>query len=277
MKTSMKTAVIQMEATSDKARNIQRAVSLVRQAIRDGAEFILLPEVFVYRGDVRRGEALRGIVEKIPGESTAPLMALAKKHKACILAGSIYEKAKEASKAYNTSVFINDQGVIQAVYRKIHLFEAIIRKRRIRESDQFIAGKRAVMTQAKGFKVGLSVCYDLRFPELYRGYARGGAEVLCVPSAFTRQTGQAHWEVLLRARAIENLCYVLAPNQTGKDARGIFCYGTSMIIDPWGKVLVRASADREEILYAYLDKGEVGSRRQQLPFAAGKEKRHAQN
>ncbi len=262
MKT-LKTAVIQLRATDNKAENIERAVFLVQQAIRRQAEFILLPEIFVFRGRWT-GLDIEEIAEEIPGASITPLMALARRHKVFILAGSIFEKSKTAKKVYNTSVLINNRGDIVCKYRKRHLFDANVGGKRIREFDQFVAGTKSAMARIKGFAAGLSICFDLRFPELYREYAFLGVQVLCVPSAFTHQTGKAHWEILLRARAVENLCYVLAPNQTGKDSRGIRCYGHSMIVDPWGKILARASADKEEIIFANLDRKTLKRRRSSL-------------
>ncbi|MBI5416109.1 MAG: carbon-nitrogen hydrolase family protein [Candidatus Omnitrophica bacterium] len=261
----MKTAVIQMNAGGDKSRNVRRAGELVRRAISAGARFILLPEVFVFRGRMSRPGCLSRIVEVVPGESLKPLMALARKHKIFILAGSIYEKAARIDKAYNTSVFIDDRGAIRAKYRKIHLFEAVLGKKRIKESDYLVAGNRAVVASVGGFRVGLSVCYDVRFPELYREYARRGVHAICVPSAFAYETGKAHWEVLLRARAIENCCYVLAPNQIGLSGNGVRCYGHSMIIGPWGDVLAEASGGREEIIYAQLNLNDTKAVRQKLP------------
>ena len=120
----------------------------------------------------------------------------------------------------------------------------------------FSAGKNTALAKVEGMKTGLSICFDLRYPEMYRKYFLKGAEVLCVPSSFTRTTGRAHWEILLRARAIENKCYVLAPNQAGKNGQGVTCYGNSMIVDPWGRILARASNNKEEIIYADISKEE---------------------
>jgi deaminated glutathione amidase len=250
----MKTAVIQFNATADKKKNIQRALYLVRRAIAGGAEFILLPEAFNVRGkaDSRRG--YHDVAENVPGMSLKPFMAEALRSKVHILAGSICEKIPNDKKAYNTSVLINAQGAIVARYRKIHLFDAVIGKKKTNESKMFCPGGKNVLAKIGPWKIGLSICFDLRFPEQYRTYARQGAHILCVPSAFTKMTGQAHWEILLRARAIENQCYVLAPNQIGKDGKGIPSYGNSMIIDPWGTVLSRASGDKEEIIFARLDR-----------------------
>lgn len=261
----MKTAVVQVNAGDDKSRNVQRAIELVCRAIGTGARFILLPEVFVFRGGAGRPGCLSRIAEVVPGESLKPLMALARRHGVFILAGSLYERAGESGRAYNTSVLIDSRGKIRAKYRKIHLFEAALGKKRIKESDYLVSGNRTVVVPVEKFKVGLSVCYDVRFPEMYRGYARRGVHVICVPSAFTYETGKAHWEVLLRARAIENCCYVLAPNQIGLSGQGVRCYGHSMIVGPWGDVLAEASGDREEIIYANLNMSRIVAKRRALP------------
>jgi len=193
------------------------------------------------------------------------LIAVAKKHKVTILAGSICEHIPGKNKVYNTSVLIDARGVVAAKYRKNHLFDALVGGTNIKESQHFCAGRRMAAARVGSWTVGLTICYDLRFPELYQKYRKAGAHALCVPSAFTKITGQAHWETLLRARAIENLCYVLAPNQIGKDGRGIANYGNSMIVDPWGKVLARASGDKEEIIFADLDQKTLKDRRRTLP------------
>jgi len=260
----VKAAVIQFHSSENKKYNIQKAVRFVCEALQNKAQFVVLPEVFHYRG-AKSWEEMRGVAEKIPGESTLPFMDLARRHKAFILCGSIYEKIPATPKVYNTSVLINPRGKAAALYRKMHLFDAVIGGLAIRESEVFRAGQRPVMSRVQEFNVGLSICYDLRFPELYQTYSRNGAHVVCVPSCFTKMTGQAHWEVLLKARAIENLCYVLAPNQTGKDARGILCFGHSMIVDPWGKVLAAASRDKEEVIYAHLHLATIEQKRKILP------------
>lgn len=261
----MKVAVIQLGAGANKADNISLAQDMVLKAIRAKVKFVLLPEMFHYRGLVRNQRDIVGVSENLPGPSIKPLMALAAKHKVCILAGSIYEKAKNSKKAYNTSVLINSAGRIQACYRKKKLFKARIENNSVDEGVRFLAGKRKTLTSVGRFITGLSICYDLRFSEIYREYAAAGAEILCVPSAFTYQTGRAHWETLLRARAIETGCYVLAPNQCGKDAQGIRYYGNSMIVDPWGKVLARASTEKKEILFAHVSKDAIKEFQKVLP------------
>ena len=260
----MKTALVQLSAGSNKKENIAKAVSLVEQCIRKGAEFVLLPEAFSFRGNLK--EFLPSVAETIPGESTAPLMALAKKYNVFILAGSIYEKIKGSAKAYNSSVLINDRGDAAAVYRKTHLFELNLPAKKINESDYLMAGEKAVVAQVQAFKAGFSICYDLRFPELYRDYFKKNTEILCAPSAFTFETGKAHWQTLLKARAIENLSYVLAPNQCGGEGQIIPCYGHSMIVGPWGEILAEASEDKEEIIFADLRKEQIEEKRRILPL-----------
>ena len=261
----MKTAVIQMNSSGDKCRNLEKALSFVHAAVGRKARFILLPEVFNCRGGVRTKQDLQMISEKIPGESLRPFLDVARASKVFILAGSIYEKIPQSEKVYNTSVLISSEGKVIAKYRKIHLFDAILKKKTIRESDSFLAGKKMVIRRVEEFNVGMSICYDLRFPELYRACARLQAHVFCIPSAFTKITGQVHWEVLLKARAIENLCYVLAPNQTGSDARGIEAFGHSLIVSPWGEILAQAGANKEEIIFAELFLAEIQKARRILP------------
>lgn len=263
----MKVALIQLNAGDDKKRNLDRALRLTLEAIRRKAEFILLPEVFNYRGKSHLKKGYKPVAEYIPGPSTIPFMIFAKAHRVFILAGSIYERVKRQSKVYNTSVLINDKGKIIAKYRKIHLFKAALSKKNIDESKCLLAGKALKIEWVKDFKVGLSICYDLRFPELFRRYQKAGVDVICIPSSFTKTTGQAHWEVLLRARAIENLCYILAPNQFGKTPNGVETYGNSLIVDPWGKILARAPLNKTEILYAAIDIERLKGARRRLPAA----------
>lgn len=262
----MKIAVIQLNATANKRENIQKALFFVKKAALARAEFILLPEVFIYRGKLD-DETRTKVAESIPGETTTLFCDLAKRYSIHILMGSIYEKSKNSKKLYNTTILINGKGRIIAKYQKMNLFEAIIRDKKVKESEQFLKGKKPVITKVGKFTVGLSICFDLRFCELFKEYYNRGAHVLCIPSAFTKVTGQAHWETLLRARAIENLSYVLAPNQFGRDGRGIEYYGHSMIIDPWGRILRKASAKKEEIIYATLDIEEIKRKRKILSIS----------
>ena len=260
----MKIALIQFNASGDKKKNLSRAKEFVVQAIGQKAQWILLPEIFNFRGDLRNKETLQHNRETIPGSTSNDFLKLAQKQNVNILLGSILEKA-QGHKVYNSSIAINGQDGSITKYRKIHLFEAILGDKIIRESDCMAKGGQTQMVMVGEFKVGLSVCYDLRFPALYQEYAKKGATVLTVPSCFTKITGQAHWETLLRARAIENLCYVLAPNQVGMDARGVEAFGHSMVVDPWGKIVACGSADQEEIIYADISPERIKEARGKLP------------
>jgi deaminated glutathione amidase len=261
----MKIALVQLNSGPDKRDNLRRAFSLVQKAIGRKAQWVLLPEVFNYRGDLTHPENFKAAAESLDGESISMLRGMARKAGVFILAGSLVEQAPSKTKAYNTSVLIDRRGKVTAVYRKIHLFGAQIGKTALRESRVFLAGKKPVMARVGDFRVGLSVCYDLRFPNLYQSYRRSGADVLTVPAAFTAFTGQAHWEVLLRARAIENQCYVLAPNQVGRDSRGIATHGHSMVVSPWGEVLAKGSPEKEEVVFADIFLSEIEKSQKILP------------
>lgn len=261
----MKAAVIQFRSGLDKKENIHKALALAQQAVARKAKLVCLPELYHYRGNARAKDFRRVISEEIPGESTRPWMALARRTKTFILAGSIYEKDREG-RIFNTAVFIDDTGRIQVQYRKIHLFDAVVGDRTFCESKNFSPGEKPAIARAGGFKIGLAVCFDLRFPEMFGSYSKKGCQVLAVPSCFTRKTGQAHWEILLRSRAIENQCYVLAPNQWGTDQKGTRAYGHSMIIGPQGEILAHAQENRDQAIYADLKMDVLLKTRQAMPL-----------
>ena len=248
----MKVALIQLNAGLDKKKNIERACTLVENAADNGAEFILLPEIFNYRGSLSAMDLYDQIAEDIPGESLKPLMEIAKKTGVNILAGSVYERAEEGNKIYNTSVIIDYSGLLICKYRKMNLFRAIIDGQEIDEGNTYEAGNKSVVCRINSRKIGLSICFDLRFPELYREYYHQGVDIIVIPSSFTARTGTLHWEPLLRARAIENYCYVLAPNQFGIDGNDVETYGHSMIINPQGQVVDVLEKQEEGILMAEL-------------------------
>lgn len=258
----MKTAVIQINSKQDKQRNLQVIESYIREAADKGAELIALPENCNFLGT---SEDNIQLAEVIPGGETSTLFSnLAKELGVYIHAGSIAERFSD-EKSYNTSFVVNPEGEIISTYRKIHLFDIGIEgQSTYKESDSIEAGNEGVLVDLPIGKAGISICYDLRFPELYRDYALHGAKVLFVPAAFTRYTGMLHWEVLLRARAIENQCYVIAAGQFGTYLPGKECYGNSMIIDPWGTVVARAS-EGTGIAMAELDMGLVESARSSIP------------
>lgn len=257
-------AAVQMTASSSKAENLAKAETFVRLAAERKAALVVLPEVFSWRGRHRKEPEQ---VESIPGPTTHRLQELATRHAIHLLAGSFLEKSGE-SRAYNTSLLLSPDGDIVACYRKIHLFDVDIPGQvSIKESDSMKPGEEVVTATTQLGTVGLSICYDLRFPELYRGLTQQGAQVVFVPSAFTFPTGAAHWEALLRARAIENQVYIVAPNQIGRNVYGFADYGNSMIIDPWGKILARAP-DKECVITAEIDLDYLEKVRRELPCLA---------
>jgi len=255
-------AAIQMAAGSDKAANLERAERLIRLAAARGANLVALPETFNWRGK-RSAEA--EAAEPLEGESLSVLARLARDLDLHIIAGSITEHAPGHPKRYNTSVLIGPDGARMAVYRKIHLFDVDLPGRvTVKESDVKLAGSEVVAARTPRGTIGLSVCYDLRFPELYRRLTFAGAQLLSVPSCFTFPTGEAHWDALLRARAIENQSYVIAPAQFGANVHGFSDYGNTMIIDPWGRVIARAS-DEEGVVIAPVNLEYLARVRRELP------------
>ena len=255
-------AAIQMNAGADKAANLERAERLVRVGAARGANLVALPEVFNWRG--KRNEQTAA-AETLDGQSLTLMARLARELGIHIVAGSITEQAAGETRCYNTSVLLGPDGGRIAVYRKIHLFDIELPGRvTVRESDTKIAGADVVTATTPLGAIGLTICYDLRFPELYRGLTFAGAQIIAVPSAFTFPTGEAHWESLLRARAIENQAYVIAPAQFGPNVYGYSDYGNSMIVDPWGRVLARA-ADQEGVVVAPIDLEYQDRVRRELP------------
>ncbi|MCA9400990.1 MAG: carbon-nitrogen hydrolase family protein [Candidatus Omnitrophica bacterium] len=249
----MKTAIIQLRAGPNKEQNIRTASALIVKAAKLKAQIAALPEVFDFRGVFLDRTSMLRHAESSRGNMVRHFQSIAKEHKISILLGSFYERTINKDKVYNTSMFINSCGLILAKYRKRHLFKAHIKTGSVNEADIFSAGKKGSVISLGKFKAGLSICYDLRFAERFVAYRRSGIHLLFVPSSFSHETGKAHWRTLLRARAIESLCYVIAPNQYGKDGKGYKAYGHSMIVDPWGKVIAEASGDREEVMVSELD------------------------
>ena len=249
----MKVALVQMDSQADKARNVGKALDFVRRAFSKKAEFVLLPEYFYFVGPISGAEDLRKIVEPVGGPTTEVFAELAREFRGHVLLGSIYEMIPGQNKAYNTSVLIGPSGKVLAAYRKRNLFHICLPGKEIQEGKVFEPGKTLEVVAVGDFKLGMSVCFDVRFPGLYEAGARRGANVFSVPSAFVQTTGKSHWEVLLRARAIETLSYVLAPAQTGLNAEGVPCWGHSMIIDPWGQIVRQASQNKEEIVFGNID------------------------
>jgi deaminated glutathione amidase len=254
--------VVQMTSSEDRARNLATALRLVEEAAELGAKLVGLPENFAYMGPE---EGRLAGAETLEGPSLTALRELARRRRIHILAGSIAERTDDPRRTSNTSALLSDDGQIAAVYRKIHLFDvAIPDGMRYAESEGVRAGERVVLAPTPLGRIGLSICYDLRFPELYRQLSTLGAELLTIPAAFTLYTGKDHWEVLLRARAIENLAYVMAPAQVGRHGGRRETFGSAMIVDPWGVVLARCP-EGEGVCVAPFRRERLERARRELP------------
>jgi predicted amidohydrolase len=261
----LRAAAVQLNSTDEKSRNLEAAERLVRAAAADGAELVALPEKWNL---LAGGEELLAGAEPLDGPSLGAARAWARELGIHLLAGSVSESAGE--RAFNTSILIAPDGSDLAVYRKIHMFDVDVGGVAYRESEHEEPGEEIVIAEPDGMPaVGLTVCYDLRFPELYRILALRGARLLAVPSAFTLATGRDHWEILLRARAIENQAFVLAADQVGEAAPHFSSFGHSAIVDPWGAVLAVAP-DEECFVAAELDLSEQERIRESLPSLANR-------
>jgi predicted amidohydrolase len=269
-------AAVQMCTTADLEANLRRARALAEQAVERGAKLVVLPEVFAWRGS-RADEP--SATTPIPGPVSDFLRRLAADLATVLVGGSFLERAGEGGKSYNTSLVVLPDGTIAARYRKIHLFDVDLPDgTKLLESGATRAGTEPVVAEIAGpkggldsgstgtgpVKLGMTICYDLRFPELYRKLVNEGVRIVTVPAAFTLTTGKDHWHVLLRARAIENQVFVLAPAQHGRHPRGRATYGKSLIVDPWGDVLAQC-AEGEGFALAHLNFGAQDRVRASLP------------
>ena len=253
---------VQMTSTADRARNLATAIRLLNEAADLGARLIGLPENFAFMG---RDEERIAAAEPLEGPTLGAIREVAKARRVWVVAGSVAEKVDQPGKTANTSALIADDGSIAAAYRKIHLFDVNIPDgARYAESETVAPGDKVVLAPTPLGRIGLTICYDLRFPELYRQLSGLGAEVVFIPAAFTLFTGKDHWEVLIRARAIENLSYVVAPAQVGRHSANRLTYGNAMIVDPWGTVLARCP-DGEGVCVARFDRPRMERARQELP------------
>jgi len=255
-------AAIQMNSTAEVERNLDTAERLVSAAAQRGAQLVGLPENFAF---------LRSEGEPIPeaqaldGPWVRRMSELSRGHRLTLLLGSLPERIEGETRVYNTSVLLGPDGATLATYRKIHLFDIDLPGlEHLKESRAVRPGEALVVADTPAGRIGLSICYDVRFPEMYRRLSRDGARVLAVPSAFTDRTGKDHWEILLRARAIENLAYVIAPAQAGPHGKGRASYGHAMIVDPWGAVLAQVP-DGEGVAIAELDFDRQDRLRRELP------------
>jgi deaminated glutathione amidase len=263
----VRAAAVQLTATADRERNLATADRLTRAAAAAGAELIVLPEKWAVLGTPE--ETAAG-AEPFDGPALAWARATARELGVDLVAGSIAERVPDRDRGSNTSVHIGPDGDVRAVYRKIHMFDVEVAGRTYRESEHEAPGDEIVLSEITGgVELGLTICYDLRFPELYRILAVRGARVITVPAAFTLPTTRDHWEPLLRARAIENQAFVIAANQVGEHAKGYRSGGRSMIVDPWGVVLAQAP-DSETFITAELDLERQAETRRTLPSLANR-------
>jgi predicted amidohydrolase len=263
---SFKASAVQMSAGPDKEANLAAAAELVTAAAASGARLVALPEVFAWRGPQDREPE---VAEPLAGRIGTFAADLARRLNIWLVAGSILEAedpAAEANRCYNTTALFSPQGTLAASYRKIHLFDVDVEGSiQVRESKTRLAGDNPCCIDTELGRIGIAICYDLRFPELFRGLATAGAELVVLPSAFTAPTGRAHWHTLVRARAIENQCYFIAPNQFGASAMGFENYGHSLIVDPWGDVMADAGPGGPRVVTAELSAALLSRVRSELP------------
>jgi predicted amidohydrolase len=258
---------VQLTATDDAERNLATADRLVREAAGAGAALVVLPEKWPALGP---GEVLRANAQPLDGTVVTWARDVARELGIDLVAGSVSERVEGRDRLANTSLHIGPDGAIRATYRKVHMFDVEVDGVTYRESEHVEPGSVLVVCRTRdGIGLGLTICYDLRFPELHRILAVRGARILTVPSAFTVATTRDHWAVLLRARAIENQCFVIAANQVGEHAGGLRSGGRSMIVDPWGVVLAQAP-DTETVVIADLDLERQDQIRSELPSLANR-------
>jgi deaminated glutathione amidase len=263
----LRVAGVQINSSPSKAENLERMEPLVARAAATGADLVLLPEKWNGLGS---HEILLDVAEPLDGGETVEAMrGWARTHGITLVGGSIAERHEGREKLSNTCVVFDSEGEIEAVYRKIHMFDVEVGGIAYRESESEEPGDGPVSCEVEGWRLGLTVCYDLRFPELYRILAVEGAELVTVPAAFTLFTGKDHWELLLRARAVENQCYVIAANQWGV-VEGKASYGRSSIVDPWGVVLAQAP-DGDGVVSAELDRAHMKRIRRSVPSLANRQ------
>ncbi len=259
-------AVVQLNSQSDVAHNLERVRVRVAEAASRGATLIALPENFAFMGPEQDKRAIAENIEA-PGPITKTLRDLASSLRITLVAGGMPERSDDPERPYNTSLLVTEAGVV-ARYRKIHLFDVDLADgTSLRESRATQQGEVPVVADVGEFRLGMTICYDLRFPELFRANVDRGAEIITVPAAFTLTTGKDHWHVLLRARAIENQVYVVAPAQHGQHTQGRTTYGKSVVIDPWGDVLAQCP-EGEGIALAHVDREYLHRVRKQLPCLA---------
>jgi predicted amidohydrolase len=256
-------AAIQLNAGSDKVANLAQAGELVAEAAAFGSQLIVLPELFNRYGDLT---AVAAEAETLEGATVARMKAWAEQHKVWLVGSLACRASSDSEKPFNLAVVVDPSGRVQATYAKIHLFDIDLPERvTSRESNSIAAGTDVTCTQIGWAQTGLGICYDLRFPELFRRLADRGAQLLIVPSAFTSTTGKDHWELLVRARAVENQAFVVAANQVGPHQPSGESFGHSMIVDPWGNVLAAANGIDRGVIHVNIHRKRLEEVRSQLP------------
>ncbi|MFG1223458.1 carbon-nitrogen hydrolase family protein [Xanthobacter wiegelii] len=266
MGSTLRVGLVQLRSGREPAANLDAAAALIREAAREGAQYVQTPEVTNIM-ELDRKVLFEKLQDEGADATLASLRQLTRELGITLHIGSLALKVSDA-KAVNRGFVIDPDGEISARYDKIHMFDVDLGNgESYRESNAYRPGERAILTDVDGIRLGMTICYDLRFPSLYRALAEGGAKVLTVPSAFTRPTGEAHWHVLLRARAIENGAYVLAAAQGGRHENGRDTYGHSLVVDPWGRVIAEGGTDPGVIL-AEIDMAEVAAARARVPSLA---------
>ena len=259
----LRVAAVQMNSGGDESANVGAATQAVEEAAASGARLVALPETFHYLGPEggRPGHA-----HPIPGPLTRSLAGLAGRHGLLLIGGSILEESGDPGRCYNTAVVFSPAGELVARYRKIHLFDVNLPGGpTVTESRCYLPGEEEVVVEVEGLRLGLAICFDVRFPELFLRLRERGAEVIVLPSAFTARTGADHWELLVRARAADSQCFVVAPNQCGQHAGAGASFGHSLVVDPWGHVVARADED-PTVLVADIDLGRIEEVRKALPL-----------
>jgi deaminated glutathione amidase len=261
----LRVAAVQLTSRQDVASNLERCQRLIATAAKQGARFVALPENFAFMGTEAAKRACAERLQGPPGPIRPTLIEAAQRHGIYLLAGGWPLVSDDPLRPYNAATLLAPTGELLATYRKMHLFDVDAPDGiSYRESDGTSAGSEVVCAKVDGFCVGLSICYDIRFPELYRRLVEMGADVICIPAAFTAATGHAHWELLCRARAVESQCYVIAPGQSGTHLGGRQTFGHSLIVDPWGEILADAG-DTETVVVADLVRDRLESVRRKLP------------
>lgn len=256
-----KVGIVQMNVSDNKDENIKKAVSMIRQAAKNGADLVVLPEIFMCPYD---NKCFSVYAEEFPGECSKAMMSVAKESSIYLLAGSIPEKSD--GKIYNTSYFYNREGELIARHRKMHLFDINIEGgQKFKESDVLTPGDDFTVVDTDLGKIGIGICYDIRFPEYFRALSMMGAELILLPAAFNMTTGPAHWEISVRMRAVDNQVYMVAAAPARDERSSYISYANSMVVNPWGKVLACAGIE-EGILYSEINLEDLEKTRKELPL-----------